>query len=155
MPRNQKVLSAILLLLVLAGAGYFYAKKNKQGANTHSANKAPSINKTDAPKGEVVSGFPKELILDPKATTDQSYTVDYSKQNQYTVTLKSDMTPKAVFTAYSDYFKAKGYTIKNVNNALDSLTSIYAVKDNVEVNVVANVMPGQKKTDITITYLKN
>ncbi|GAC1413561.1 MAG: hypothetical protein NVSMB66_5710 [Candidatus Doudnabacteria bacterium] len=154
MERNQKVVLLVLLLIILAGAGYVYTRKTNK-IDTSQNSKAPAIKKTDAPQGQVVSGFPKELILDPKATTNQSYTVDYSKQNQYTVTLKSDMTPKAIFTAYSDYFKQNGYTVKNVNNALTTLTSIYAVKNNVEVNVVANVMPGQKNTDVTITYLKN
>ncbi|MDB4939636.1 MAG: hypothetical protein JWO40_61 [Candidatus Doudnabacteria bacterium] len=153
MDRNQKIVLITLAAVVIVGGTGIVLYQKKHSQNTGVLARQDLAKKTDAPVGQVIVGFPRELLLDSKATPDQSYNMDYSKQNQYTVNLISAMSPKDLYGLYQSYFKTNGYNLVNQNHTSANLQSIYAIKDNVEVNVVAN-KKSDGKTSLTLTYLQ-
>ena len=159
MDRNQKITLGVLALIVVLGGGVLtLSRRNKAVIKTNPVvtdTNSGAIKKTDAPKGQIITGFPKELILDPQASASESYTIDYSKQNQYTVTLNSTMLPKDLFDTYKKYLVKNGYSIKNENNRSASLISIYATSASADVNVVATRDAGAVTTKLILTYLKH
>src|SRR5437764_357381 len=107
MERNQKILTAVLVGVILAVAviAGFALKKHKPVVKQIQE----GVNKTEAPKGELISGFPKELIIGT-GQTDNSYKIDYNNANQYTANLQSDSSVLLVYNQYLRYFNTNGYT---------------------------------------------
>jgi hypothetical protein len=108
---------------------------------------------TYAPKGQVVAGFPKELILDPDAQTSNSYAIKYSSSiNQYTAEWSSKASMQSLFTKYQDYFKNNQWTITNTGASQPSFRGLYAKKGNTEGSVAISMQ--NNVTQVTVGYLK-
>ncbi len=157
MSRKQKIiLSASIILLIIVGVVAAVARKNNGAASNQTAQSKQQAaeNKTDAPAGQLVSGFPPELILNKDAQTNQSYTISYSLQNQYSAEIKTNDTVAQTYQAYLDYFSKNGYQVVN-KSSQNNLASIYAQKNGNAVNVVAsNFTFNGKQTDVEVTYLQ-
>ncbi len=140
---TPRVIGVIILVIILAVAGYFYNKKYKL---THPT-------KTVAEKGKTVSGFPKELIMNAVGSVEQSYSLDYGSTDQYTVTFNTDKVMALEALLYDNYLRDNGYYIANENvNEKNNLANIYATKDNTNVNVVIQRRADKKSSDVTISY---
>ncbi len=134
------ILVAVAIFSVLFFAGYLrYSKK--------------PIAPVYAPKGELIAGFPKELILDSKAKLDESYTINYDKNtDQYTADYNSDESMLGLFSEYTDYFKQNGWTITNETTKYSGSRGIYAKKDNTEASVAIIDQKTQRR--VVVSYLK-
>ncbi len=156
MERNQKIILGVLLAVVVLGSAAYVLLSKKQPATTTPTKTAPIVQnfkKTDAPVGQITSGFPRELILDPNSATKQSYSIKYDNSNQYTADFKSSLMPADLYKLYNDYLTANGYTIVNQNNT-PTFGSVYATKDTSIVNAVFSRIDKATTTTATITYVK-
>lgn len=145
MGSNKKTVLVILLaVVVIAGiAAGLYLKKTK----------GPS--KEVAQNGEIVKGFPKDMVLDSKGSANESYAVAYANNaQQYTVQFKSDKSVAQVYNDYIKFLDAKGYQFLNRNQNL-TIGNIYAQNKNNElVTMVISRLADQTETNVNITYVQ-
>lgn len=145
-PSSKFIISLIIVVVVAAivVAFYFNFLKFRQETET-STGPMPVY----AAQGEIIGGFPKELILDEQARVQESYTITYDEHlKQYTVSFQSDLQATTLFNEYKRYFVAQEWVVANETN-LTNIKGIYARKGNGEANVV--VESGTPRS-ITITY---
>lgn len=161
MNKIQKIIfiSAVVLLVVVAAIAGTARKKNPAATNTANnqltqEQQKAAENKTEAQAGQLISGFPTDLILNKDAQTNQSYAVSYQLQNQYSAEVKTNDTVASTYQAYLDYFSKNGYQVVNKSSQA-SLANIYAQKSGDTVNVVASSYSfNGKQTLVEITYVK-
>jgi hypothetical protein len=122
-----------------------------------------------APTGQVVVGFPQQLILGtPTSSTatsgassffagiTNSYSINYSTStNQYTAEWTSSSTLASLYKQYQNYVAQNGLTIVNhIDTA--SIKGIYATNASSAVNIViapqSQVAP-TKGSKITVSYV--
>jgi len=91
-----------------------------------------------APQGQVVQGFPQELLIDSSGQVTHSYSIAYSSStNQYTVGWQSAASPEALFSGYETYFTSKNWFILDEASSSPDVQSIYAVGSIGAVNFTA------------------
>jgi hypothetical protein len=111
----------ILIVVIILGA---YTLKHKEPTKQY------------VQTGQVVAGFPKELIFDATDVT-QSYQIKYnSKLNQYTVQYESSEPYNVVLARTISYFKDNGYYISN--RFVDANSAVaYGIKDDKHISMIA------------------
>jgi ammonia channel protein AmtB len=115
--------------------------------------KYSSPNTSFAPTGQLVSGFPKELILDNTALISNSYTIGYAYNlNQYTANWTSSSSLDSLYASYAGYFASHGWTITNSSTDTPDFRGIYAVTSSTDANVVMASEPSG--LDVTVSYVK-
>ncbi|MHB8870914.1 MAG: hypothetical protein ACYC5G_00425 [Candidatus Doudnabacteria bacterium] len=136
-----------VLIVLLAGLTYWYEQ----------ANKPKVFPRTDATEGQIVSGFPEELLMgakNPKIT--QSYLIDYGKTaNQYSTqfTVKADFL--LTYLKYKVYLQQNGYYLSNDNVGKGNASAgLYATKKDKTVNVLILQGADKKTLDITVSYVE-
>ncbi len=93
-----------------------------------------------APQGQVVAGFPKDLILDSEVQVANSYTVHYSSNmHQYTVQWNSSSSVASIYNNYLGYLPTHGWTIMNRFTARPDLRGLYATETNTTSSANVNV----------------
>ena len=106
-----------------------------------------------APSGQLVSGFPKELILDQTALIGKSYTIGYAYNlNQYTASWTSSSSLDGLYGQYVGYFASHGWTVTNSSTNIAAFRGIYAVTSTADTNVV--MTSGQQGLKVTVSYVK-
>jgi len=107
-----------------------------------------------APQGELVAGFPTELILDTSAKTTQSYSINYSSStDQYTANFSSGQSMLALYGAYKTYLTQNGWTITNDMHSYTSSRGLYATKGNADAS--AAIVDQGATRQVTVTYLNH
>ncbi len=141
--RTAIVLGAVVVIVLVIGlAGWL----------SFSRQSSPQM--TLAPKGELVSGFPKTLILDNAAAIDNSYTVGYSPNlNQYTANWTSSSSMDGLYQQYLQYFTQNGWAITNSSTNITAFRGIYAVTSSAEANVTLDDSGGGG-LKVTVSYIK-
>lgn len=129
----MRFLGIIVLVVLLAGLTYWFNQ-------THKPKDFP---RTDAIEGQVVSGFPMDLVLNVKKITE-SYSIDYgSSAKQYTAEYVSKDKLIIAYLKADKYLRDNNYVI--VNERLQpTVANIYGTKPEGDVNVVI-----QKLTEST------
>ncbi len=129
----MRFLAIIVLIVLLAGLTYWY----------NQANKPKVFPRTDAFAGQVIEGFPKDLIFDAKEITE-SYSIDYgSSAKQYVAEYTSKDQVIIAYLKADKYLRGNNYVI--VNQRLQpTVANIYGTKSEGDVNVLV-----QKLTDTT------
>ncbi|MHB8870916.1 MAG: hypothetical protein ACYC5G_00435 [Candidatus Doudnabacteria bacterium] len=130
-----RFLGIIVLIVLLAGLTYWHKQ----------ANQPKVFPRTDAIEGQVISGFPEELLMgakNPKIT--QSYSIDYgSSSKQYTADYVSKDKLIIAYLKADKYLRSNNYVI--VNERLQpTVANIYGTKPEGDVNIVI-----QKLTETT------
>lgn len=148
MQNKQKILVGLVVLLAVALIAMLMLKNSVKRVD-----QTPKINRTDAPKGTVIPGFPKELMIDKAGETESSYTIKYETENQYTATFKTDKGIKEEYSAYLDFFTKNKYEIVNKSEG-PVVSSVYAKNSTGEVNVVISRLEKDTQTSVVISYLK-
>lgn len=104
------------------------------------------------PQGQVVSGFPQTLILDPNAQVNSSYSINYSSStNQYTAEWISSMSMAALFGKYKTYLSANGWSLTS-QSSKPTLDGVYAADANGDVANVA-IFPQATGNEVVVTYV--
>lgn len=162
MSKTQKIiLAAAVVILVILGIAAALMRKTQPVATNATDNsqltqqqQKAAENKTEAQAGQLISGFPADLIVNKDAQTNQSYAISYPLQNQYSAEVKTNDTVAATYQAYLNYFSKNGYQVVN-KNSQTNIANIYAEKNGDTVNVVAsNYSFNGKQTLVEITYVK-
>jgi hypothetical protein len=107
-----------------------------------------------APQGQLTPNFPKQLILDPQAQVNSSYSINYDPTtNQYTAEWTSSSSLASLYGDYQKYFGDNGWTITNQSGVktASKLAVLYAATTTANVNVTL-VTQGQG-SDATISYV--
>lgn len=136
------MVAVVVVALVIVLSGWlFFSRQN-------------SPRMTLAPQGELISGFPKALILDNAAAIDNSYTVGYSPNlNQYTASWISSSTMDGLYARYLQYFAANSWTITNSSTNITAFRGIYAVTSSADANVTMDDS-GTGGLKVTVSYVK-
>lgn len=91
-----------------------------------------------ASQGQMVSGFPRTLLLDSTPQITQSYSISYpSSTNQYTVEWNSSAQPQSLIAGYLVYFSQYGWQIINQENT-STVDSIFASNSSGTVNLAVS-----------------
>ncbi len=105
-----------------------------------------------AAKGEITPGFPKELILDERASLAQSYAIAYDQNlNQYTVAFDSDQSMSALYDAYLSYFKENGWTMVNAIAKYPASRGLYAKKGTADASVA--ILEKDSSAQVIVSYV--
>jgi hypothetical protein len=106
-----------------------------------------------APTGQLITGFPKELILDDASQMNNSYSINYSSStNQYTAEWVSSSSLASLYAKYQAYAPANGWTVMNHAN-LPTLKGVYATNASTSVAMNVIITPQGKGSKVTITYV--
>jgi len=106
-----------------------------------------------APTGQLVAGFPHELILDAAAQVSDSYSIDYSSStDQYTTEWVSSSSAATLAQAYVQYFASSGWTVVNSSTEAPTYYSLYAVTSTADANVV--MATRGNALDVTVSYIR-
>ncbi len=135
------IVAAILILASFLG--------HRQG--TQMTQNLPSPTPVYATQGEVVPSFPKELILDPQASVQNSYSLNYSSTtNQYTAEWNSSTTMPTLFAKYQAYLQKNGWTIVNQITNYPALRGLYATNASSDVNVAITPLGGGSQATVSM-----
>ncbi len=99
--------------------------------------------------------LPTNLPLIQEATLDQSYRLDYPDQKQSTGVFLSEKTVKENYALYEAFLNKEGWTIIN-NYESDTLSSLYALKENDALNITISRLEGDtpKQSEVSVSILK-
>ena len=143
-PKWAYALAAVVILAIVAWLYVMYA--DKQGAGNE--------NRVDAPRGQVVAGFPKELLLDEDAAIEASYALEYKDDGSELPVAQyvSKLPMPQIVTMYSNYLLAADWSVSRFGDP-DEYPSTYfnAAKDTAEVTII--ITEGDEGTIVRVAYL--
>jgi hypothetical protein len=129
----------------------------KPAANSPAAGPTGAVNvPVYAPQGQLTPNFPKELILDPQAQVESSYSINYdTSTNQYTAQWNSSSSLLSLYNKYKTYFGGNGWAITNSSGAtgVSMIGVIYAT--NASANVNMTVLKQGSGAGVTISYVSH
>jgi hypothetical protein len=145
-PKNQKIIGIVVLvaLVVVAVlfASYFWKNNVAQQVpvSKNTSNIDPNVILQKAKSGEVVAGFPKELIVDKNATnitSAENASKDPSKRlivSSYQTTESFDSLDKM----YNAFFKTQGWVVYQDKKDSKSLNIVAGLPNNKNgINIIA------------------
>jgi hypothetical protein len=104
-----------------------------------------------APSGQLVSEFPKELILDQNAVISQSYIITENKITQYTTIFTSGLTPAQVLDQYKAYSQKNNWQQTNETDSPE-LKGLSEQKGTEYLSIV--IVPKNQGSEATVTISK-
>lgn len=126
---------AVVLFVFILALGYWFWR-NYFAGTVRDIGSGQTL--SEAPRGKVVAGFPKELIVEDDPTVRESYSISYAESNtkQPVVSYRSAKTLSENVSMFSDYLRSDGWRITHHANAEElPVTFFYAYKDLSEVNI--------------------
>lgn len=132
--RRKLVVIVIGAVVVIAAAVGWWMYKNRET----SREIAPGQTLVTAQQGNIVSEFPKELIIEKDVAISNSYRIDYADggMDQPVAVYDSKLTVDENFAAFRAYFEENGWRIRNeIAPSGSSVAFLYAVTDDADVNV--------------------
>lgn len=145
------VTAVVVVVVILVMLGQRQSKSGGSG-NARAALPPASITPTYAEKGEVVSGFPEELILDVRASVANSYALNYNQNlNQYTTTFNSDESMEELYDRYLAHFRQDGWTIVNAITKYPTSRGLYAKKGTIDASVA--ILDKSNSAQVSVSYV--
>lgn len=137
-----RMVTALVVLAAVAGGYLLFQSKQ------------PNYTMTQAPKGEVVAGFPSDLIVEKGVVIQNSYSLTYAGAglNQPVVTYISNWPMVQNVVQFGAYLRTNKWTVTHEADPLSKITFYYANKDNNDVNITLAEEAGKVK--VTISYIK-
>ncbi len=110
-----------------------------------------------APAGQLIAGFPTDLILGDVSATQESYGIAYSTSTQQsTATFLASGSAKdsvgTLFNAYELYFYHNGWQITGHATAVSTALGMTATKGNATANVTI-VQQSATSSKVTVSYV--
>ncbi|MGC9599334.1 MAG: hypothetical protein ABSE18_03040 [Minisyncoccia bacterium] len=104
-------------------------------------------------QGQVVAGFPQDLILDSGAQVNNSYSVNYSSStNQYTVQWNSSSAVARIYNDYLAYFPTHGWTVTNRFTTRPDLRGLYAVNASSSASANVTIAVQGAGSEVSVSY---
>ncbi len=146
---EKKTLWSILVGVVILGGLLIYVFTGNRHP-VQNGNTQP----TYAPKGELVSGFPSNLLLDSSAPITQSYSMHYpSGAVQYTAEYQTARDAVSVIAGYQTHLGAMGWNVR-INSAVQTKAiGLSGATSTASILVTAAQMP--QGSDVTVSYTLN
>ena len=148
-------LFAIVVALGVIGFVYFRSSYQAPVSTTEPASvttRAAVDEPTKADFGtKAPEDFPTNIPLEAGVTMNQSYSLDYPGQKQLTAVFVSRETVKKNYDLYREFFKKEGWMISSQYES-ETLSSLYALKKNNEMNVT--VSSSEAGTQVSVSVLK-
>ncbi len=142
----------VIIIAVVLLVGWRPGSPTTQPGSTQTGS-ANSNGISYASQGQVVSGFPQSLIMDPSATVATSYTINASGTTQYTATWNSSSSANTIFDEYFSYFQANQWTISNQQSQANFLGMAAGDGNGHDVDIV--VEPQGSGSTITVSYTES
>ncbi len=95
--------------------------------------------------------FPTNIPLEAGVTMNQSYALDYSGQKQLTAVFASKEGVKKNYDFYRDFFQKEGWEVSTQYES-ETLSSLYAVKEQNEMNVTISIQ--ETGSEVSLSVLK-
>jgi len=146
------IIAAVVLIAIVLVLG-FAARHNGANPAGSSATAVPLAPKAAyAASGEVISGFPSGMILDPAAKVASSYSLSYNASlSQYTASFDSKESMADLYAAYGSYFQTGGWTVTNRITTYPTSRGIYAMKDATEASVA--IITESNGSQVIVSYV--
>lgn len=145
----RTVVWMVVVVIVVVGLAWYAAIMRQGGGSGGSPQAAPAVY---APQGQVIQGFPKQLILDNAAVVNNSYSITYSAgADQYTAQWNSSSSVTALYNAYKQYLPANGWTITNDVATPSWFRGLYATDASGDASIAISAQG--KESQVVITYL--
>ena len=143
------IVAAVVVVAMITTVFLLNARKHEHPAAT-PVTQSRYIHPTYAAVGQVVTGFPRALLLGEKPQISQSYGLANSSKNEYTTSYTSADIADSVLQGYVLYFQANHYGIlsKEQTSALDL---VYAANKDADVSV--RIAFTQGHSSVTVSYL--
>ncbi|OGY98991.1 MAG: hypothetical protein A2945_04065 [Candidatus Liptonbacteria bacterium RIFCSPLOWO2_01_FULL_52_25] len=144
------VVTAIVVVSVIVAI--LGQRKGSEDAAQRPVYPPTQITPTYAAKGEVVAGFPKELILDERASVAASYALHYEeKLNQYSTEFHSDRSMEELYDVYLAYFEGDGWTLVNAITKYPGSRGLYAKKSAADASVT--ILATDHSARVMVSYV--
>ncbi|MDP3874954.1 MAG: hypothetical protein Q8Q22_00320 [bacterium] len=166
-PQNIKTVPAVIIILLVLGAGYVlfakYRTSDNQG-NQPISGPSTSLGASDQPAIVMVentpmingtlslpAGFPEDIPLEGGSLIE-SATTQYPRENarQLSVSYLSSRTMTQKYVEYRDYMKQAGYQIVE-GSASSPIKSIFGTKKDANLSVAISSAGGQSL--VQLSYL--
>ncbi len=147
MQDNKRVWVWVGVVVVLFAIVAFLVWPPNNNANQTATGPTPVY----AAKGQVIAGFPQEILLHAPGAITNSYSIAYaSSTNLYTVQLNSSSSMQFVYNLYLQYFLSKSWTItNNVTNQVAS-RGLYVTTSTADASV--SIVQQGTGSQVTISY---
>lgn len=111
---------------------------------------------TTAPKGDVVSDFPKELLLEKGVSVDNSYSLNYSGEGftQPVVQYVSALNIAGNIGMFKQYLLANNWQIEHEADLSQAITYFTAKRQTETVNITLVADKATGKVNVNIAYAK-
>lgn len=108
-----------------------------------------------AAAGQLVKGFPQQLVLDTKASVGQSYSIKYTTQNvnQYTAQWNSSSSLSSEANQYETYFTTNGWKVSVNKTTAPSVRAVSAATSS--GYALVNISEEGTGSEVTVTYVAN
>jgi flagellar basal body-associated protein FliL len=153
--KHKTIWVTVVILVVIIIAAFIVLLLRKHGSqlstkSNQSQQSQKIVQPTYAPSGQLVSSFPKDLLIGIKPTITQSYSLPYKNQSQATTTYLVQETPAEIFQASLAYLNSHSYDVLSKQQAVQSDT-IYATGNGADISVV--ILPDASQSMVVVSYL--
>jgi hypothetical protein len=142
---SSRVVVYIIIVIVLLLAIWWIMGASQNGILDRDGEEvteiAPGETLRRAGDGELVAGFPREMILEEGVVANESYSINYSNQNlnQPVVSYTSALTLEENIDLYDAYLRGNNWDITHEATLAEApVTFFYAEKDNKSLNLTFN-----------------
>lgn len=143
---SRAVVYIIIIIVVLLGLWWIMSvDRGDLRTGEEVSEIAPGETLRTAAEGELVTGFPREMILEEGIVANESYSINYSNQNvdQPVVTYTSALTLEENIDLYGAYLRGNSWNITHEATTAEApVTYFYATKDNRSLNLTFNAQGG-------------
>ena len=151
---RQTVITIVVAVVLLAAIFIVWAISTTWQAPAPGTNPMPQA-QTPTPefaaKGQVVQGFPQNLILKDNPNITNSYTINYSSStNLYTAQWNSSSTPDSVVSQYQTFLSQNGWSVTLTKSTVSWLKGLSAVTST--ANLLLSVTPQGSGSQVSLTY---
>ena len=161
-PSQTKIVSALVIILLILGAGFLLLTKYRVSLNQENLSTSGDVGDEQATviventpviNGAISApaGFPQDIPLETGNLTE-SATTQYPRENarQLSLSYLSLKTIAQKYAEYKNYMEQTGYQVTEGSTS-PSLKTIWGVKENVNLTVVVSGREGG--TLIQLSYL--
>lgn len=148
----RTILLVIISVIVLIAVTFVMYKQSMKNVVQPLAEQT-EIQKTDF-GSEIPNDFPTDIPIEGAAEVEQSYSLNYTGQNQLTIVFPSTKTVKENYTLYTSFLEKQQWDISNKYES-KKLSSLYGTKESNDINITLSENTAtSSKSQVSISVLK-
>lgn len=155
-PRTGLLFGLAILLIVVLGVLWFLGNEEgaDRGTGPTTTEIAPGEVLTTATEGDIIPGFPEEMIAEEGVDITESYVINYQEtgDSQWVLTYRSNMLWEENIAAYNMLLTSANWNItEQADPSGAPATFFYAYRENVEANITFTL--DAAGVTVTIAYV--